>query len=126
MLQVLHCINLRVADWICGGPLFTFMKLKFNCSYCGRPIAEDAGALLFGPPLATHDPLVTLTEKRHICIHCWPQVRDGRHIKQVIHRQKLPAPTPEQAACLHAKWGRLEYQPRHCVECGLMMWDAGD
>jgi len=39
---------------------------------------------------------------------------------------KLPDPTPEQAQCTHRKWMASEPKPRHCLECGLQMWDAGD
>ena len=39
---------------------------------------------------------------------------------------KLPDPTPEQSQCKHHKWRQMRPQPRHCLECGLLMWDAGD
>lgn len=39
---------------------------------------------------------------------------------------KLLAPTPSQSACKHEKWKSSRPQPRHCQECGLKMWDAGD
>jgi len=38
----------------------------------------------------------------------------------------LPYPTPEQAECKHKKWQAERYPSRHCMECGLQMWDAGD
>lgn len=40
--------------------------------------------------------------------------------------EKMPPPTPAQDVCGHEKWRKLEHPPRHCVECGLLMWDAGD
>jgi hypothetical protein len=28
--------------------------------------------------------------------------------------------------CEHSEWKKEEYPPRHCLECGAQMWDAGD
>lgn len=39
---------------------------------------------------------------------------------------KLPEPTAKQSKCLHAKWRAMKHPPRSCIECGLLMWDAGD
>ncbi len=39
---------------------------------------------------------------------------------------KLPEPTAAQEQCKHEQWLRMNPQPRNCLECGLLMWDAGD
>lgn len=50
-------------------------QLEFNCFYC-RKLMREPGAILFGPPLETHERDVTITDKRHVCVDCWPSVRD--------------------------------------------------
>lgn len=45
------------------------MALKIKCDICNNEL-NKAGALLFTPPVHKSD-----VDKYHICVKCWPKVR---------------------------------------------------
>jgi len=91
-----------------------------KCNKCGVEIEEPGGAIVVAPP-QTPWPW-----KFHLCLDCFKQFLTWINRSQNLCYRKLPEPTPAQAQCKHEKWLKMKPQPRHCLECGLLMWDAGD
>lgn len=50
----------------------------------------------------------------------------GGHLEYVQFKLDNILKQPEQTACKHDEWRKLKYPPRHCTQCGMLMWDAGD
>ncbi len=105
--------------------------IKPKCDKCGQEL-QVYGATLFCPPETLLDGSsgnpIDKDWKLHFCVSCWWHLKGWLKGELTIDEKFIRAGhKPEDTTCDHASHkAMLSPRPKSCMQCGTVMWDAGD